>query len=145
MLFSDRSDDGAIACVDVFLVNSQIDVLGAPFARKKTPLREVDLVQVDKELFGGFCIGELAQRLVAVIFVMGSDDIGNGLLLADFLAFEAMFEVKSAEGGDSDPFVWVDAVEADCALVEGEATPLFECALVQKEVDVLLFKHAHSL
>ena len=76
---------------------------------------------------------------------MGSDDIGSGFLLADFLAFEAVFEVKSAEGGDCDPFVWVNAVKADCALVEGEATPLFECALVEEEVEVLLVKHAHSL
>ena len=55
-----------------------------------------------------------------------------------------MLKVKSAEGGNSDSFVWVDAVKADCSLLECKAAPLFESALVEKEINVLLVKFAYS-
>ena len=145
LLFGDGGDDGTIACVDVFLVDGQIGVLGAPFASEETPLREIDLVEVEKKLVVGFGFGKLAQRLTAVISVVRSYNIGLGLLLADFLALDAVFEVKSAEGGDGDPFVGVYAMKTDCTLVESEAAPLFEGALVEEEVEMFLVEGVHSL
>ena len=47
---------------------------------------------------------------------MWSHQIGLGLLLPDFLTFDSVLEVKSAEGSYSDSFISIDPVEADCAL-----------------------------
>ena len=55
-----------------------------------------------------------------------------------------MLKVKSAEGGNSDSFVWVDAVKANCSLLECKVAPLFESTLVEKEIKVLLVKFAYS-
>ena len=76
---------------------------------------------------------------------MRSDLVGRRLLLPEFLALDAVFEVKSAEGRDSNPFVGVDPMEPDCTLLQSEAAPLFKRSLVEQEVEMLLVELVHSL
>ena len=76
---------------------------------------------------------------------MRPDLVRRRLLLPNLLAFDAVLEVESAEGGDGDPLVGVDPVEPDCALLHSEAAPLFKRPLVEQEVEVRLVKLARSL
>ena len=67
------------------------------------------------------------------------------LLLSDLLAFEAILDVESSQGGHSYSLVSEPTMEQLCSFLESEARPHFESFVIEQEINMLFLQETRLL
>ena len=96
VLFGHGCNDGAIASVNVFLIDSEIRVPSRPISNENRALREIDLIQIDNFSIPLSCFCDLLTNIDAVDLELLTLVARHVFLLSDFFAHHSMSHIKSS-------------------------------------------------
>ena len=96
VLLAHGCNDGAIASVDVFLIDSEIGVSSIPISNENRARREIDLIQIDDLSIPLSCFCDLLTNINAVDIELLAIVARHVFLLSDFFAHHSMSHIKSS-------------------------------------------------
>lgn len=133
----DCCDQGPISFVDSCLFYSNILSFGAVLPHKKSILSKADLIQKYDLLFSFENFFDVLSKFCMQLWKIKFDMIWHHFSHPYNFSFDIASLVNTLQLLWSDHFIWVDAMKQYCTLSQCLASPLHQCCLRCKKVEML--------